>query len=343
MTFGLTAVLPASLGNYIRYRDENLRWVLIAFLWVALGGLLIIDVMTSTAITLLPYYTIPAMIAAVFFPPRVVITLAAGGWLSGVGVGLYLGILTTHDYLVRVAAVTGIISLSIVISRVRTQQDVAISPERIRIRATLDSLLDPHVLLRAVRDAGGKITDFIFEDANDAACAFNRLPRSRMIGSSLLQLLPAHVPTGLFDLYVRAVETGRPLALDDYLYPHDILGKPFYFDIRAVKSNNGLSFTWRDVTDRHLAVDTLNQRARTDELTKLLSRREVFERLEDLRGKTPRTGQNIAVIFVDFDHLKQINDLYGHAGGDAVLRMTAERIRGCLRSSDDLGARVGGG
>ena len=48
------------------------------------------------------------------------------------------------------------------------------------------------------------------------------------------------------------------------------------------------------------------------------------------------------MLFVDFDGFKHINDTYGHAGGDAVLRTTAERIRGGLRSSDDLGARVGG-
>ncbi|MGA1540828.1 MAG: GGDEF domain-containing protein, partial [Chthoniobacterales bacterium] len=140
----------------------------------------------------------------------------------------------------------------------------------------------------------------------------------------------------------RVVETGRPLALDSFLYPHDILGESRYFDIRAVPLGDELSYTWRDVTARQQNADDLAQRARTDELTKLLNRREVFDRLRDLHGKTPRTGHGLAVLFVDFDKFKSINDTHGHAAGDEVLRVTADRIRSCLRHDDDLGARVGG-
>lgn len=341
MAFKLSALLPGR-AKKVPVETEYLGAVVIAFLWITLGALLVIDVLTTTTITLLPFYTIPALVGAVLFSTRVVVPLAVGGWLCGVGIGAWLGLLTSQAYLARVAAVTGILFLSIVICRVRTQQAQALAQERSRIRATLDSLLDPHVLLTAVRDASGKIIDFIFEDANDAACQFNRIPRKQMIGSSLLQLLPAHVATGLFDLYCRAIETGRPLALDDYLYPHDILGKPVYFDIRAVKSNNGLSFTWRDVTERHVAMEALDQRVRIDELTKLLRRREGLERLEDLQGKAPRTGTEMAVLFVDLDEFKRINDTHGHVAGDAVLLAIAERIRGCFRSTDYLGARVGG-
>jgi diguanylate cyclase (GGDEF)-like protein len=131
-------------------------------------------------------------------------------------------------------------------------------------------------------------------------------------------------------------------VLDDYLYPHDILEEPRYYDIRGVKVGDALSFTWRDVTERHRAAKDLERRARTDELTKLLNRRGILEKLEDLREKTPRTGSGIAVLFVDFDKFKDINDIYGHAAGDEVLRVTAEKLRACLRHSDDLGARVGG-
>lgn len=320
---------------------EPWRSVFLVFLWFILATVLAVDLRFAD-ITLLPFYAMPALIAAVFLPPRYVTALVAGGLTCGITVGLYFGLMVTPQYLLRMIAVSGIGVMSVVLAAARERQSAAAEQERARIRATLDSLLDPHILLRAIRDASGKITDFVYADANEAACRYNRLPRAQLLGRSLLELFPAHITTGLLDLYRRAIESGRPLALDDYPYPHDIFGEQRYYDIRAVKVGEELSYTWRDVTERHYATQKLEQHARTDELTRLLNRREVFERLEDLRGKTPRTGRDIAVLFIDFDRFKNVNDTYGHAAGDEVLRVTADRVRACLRHSDDLGARLGG-
>ena len=77
-----------------------------------------------------------------------------------------------------------------------------------------------------------------------------RMPREELVGSSLVHLLPGQVGTGMLDLYATAVETGQPLVLDDYAYAHEIVGEGRRFDIRAIRVHDGLSFTWRDVTDR---------------------------------------------------------------------------------------------
>lgn len=330
-TLGLRYEPPAS--------DHSL-WV--ASLWFALVLLLALDIQTGADPSLLGYFLFPPLIAATFAPSRQVIMLAVAAVAAGFVAGWYFDRLASTAYLVRLGALAMTGSLAVAVNRVRVRQVEATLRERARVQATLDSLIDPHVLLRAVRDQSGKITDFIFADANDAACQYNRISRDQMIGHSLLELLPSHVATGLLDLYRGAVQSGVPLHLDDYLYPHDILDEPRYYDIRAVKVGDALSYTWRDVTERHKATMALEQRVRTDELTQLLTRREVFDRLEDLRGKTPRSGHDIAVLFVDFDRFKNINDLYGHAMGDQVLRTMAERIRSCLRHTDDLGARIGG-
>jgi diguanylate cyclase (GGDEF)-like protein len=68
----------------------------------------------------------------------------------------------------------------------------------------------------------------------------------------------------------------------------------------------------------------------------------VLERLDHLKGNQHRHGERLAVLFCDLDKFKTVNDTHGHQVGDEVLRLTAERLRGCLRTSDDLGARVGG-
>ena len=123
-----------------------------------------------------------------------------------------------------------------------------------RREAILASLLDPHVFLQAVRDDSGQIIDFIYTDANDAACVYNETPRELLIGKSLLELLPGQAGSGLLAMYAHAVESGEPLVLNDYAYPHDILLEERRFDIRAIRVGDGLSHTWRDVTERFEAA-----------------------------------------------------------------------------------------
>ena len=334
---------PATAASPLDRRSPATgRPVFLVFLWLAEAVLLAVDLLVGKDLTLLAYFLLPALVAAVFASPAQVACLAVAALVSGVLSGWHFENLFTTAYLVRLGALALIGGLVIALTRDRERQTAATALERDRLHATLDSLLDPHVVLRAVRDDHRHITDFLFVEANEAACRYNRLPRARLLGRSLVDLLPAHARTGLLDMYRRVIETGRPLALDGFLYPHDILGEPRYFDIRAVPLGDELSYTWRDVTARQQNADDLAQRARTDELTKLLNRREVFDRLRDLHGKTPRTGHGLAVLFVDFDKFKSINDTRGHAAGDEVLRVTADRIRSCLRHDDDLGARVGG-
>ncbi len=126
--------------------------------------------------------------------------------------------------------------------------------EQARLEATLDSLLDPHVVLEAVRDVDRVIVDFVYADANDAACTYMQLPREELEGSRLLDLLPGQAGSGLLAMYAQSVDSCEPLILDDYAYPHEILVDERRYDVRAVPLGDALSFTWRDVTDRHDAA-----------------------------------------------------------------------------------------
>ena len=127
--------------------------------------------------------------------------------------------------------------------------------ERARLSATLDSLMDPHVIFEAVRDERGDIVDFTFSDANDAAIAYNRSTREEMIGARLLDILPGHKSSGVFATYVHAVETGEPMILDDSVYYNEVHGSWRHCDVRALKVGDGLSYTWRDVTERAQLIE----------------------------------------------------------------------------------------
>jgi diguanylate cyclase (GGDEF)-like protein/PAS domain S-box-containing protein len=129
--------------------------------------------------------------------------------------------------------------------------------QRQRLQATLDTMIDPFVVLEGVRDEAGTLIDLRYSMANETAVAYNQLPREQVIGARLLDVSPGQLEHGPLQLYFDTIETGVPTILDDYAYDFEPLGEERRFDIRAVKSGDGLALTWRDVTDRHLAAQQL--------------------------------------------------------------------------------------
>jgi diguanylate cyclase (GGDEF)-like protein len=85
----------------------------------------------------------------------------------------------------------------------------------------------------------------------------------------------------------------------------------------------------------------LERLAYYDELTGLPNRRSVLRQLEALLSRSRRHGHALAVLMVDADHFKALNDSHGHAAGDAALRVLADRLRERLRAEDVVG-RFGG-
>lgn len=83
------------------------------------------------------------------------------------------------------------------------------------------------------------------------------------------------------------------------------------------------------------------QMAYHDSLTGLPNRRMFHEQLEHALAIARREQRSCAVVFLDLDRFKPVNDSFGHRAGDAVLRQVAERIAGCMRESDTV-ARIGG-
>ena len=127
-----------------------------------------------------------------------------------------------------------------------------------RLRATIDAMIDPHILCRPIRDAGGRIVDFEYVDANKAACRHNRLSLDELIGRRMLDLFPGQEAAGFIDRYARTVDEGEPLVLDAVRYADEMQGRQDrMFDIRGVRVGDALSLTWRDVSDREQAAKRL--------------------------------------------------------------------------------------
>ena len=92
---------------------------------------------------------------------------------------------------------------------------------------------------------------------------------------------------------------------------------------------------------RKQAEERIRHLANYDELTGLSNRNMFHERLHHALAQALRHTRPLAVLFIDLDHFKNINDTLGHEAGDRVLKEVAERLRGCLRDSDTVG-RLGG-
>ncbi|MDQ1461526.1 MAG: hypothetical protein QOI08_3010 [Actinomycetota bacterium] len=103
----------------------------------------------------------------------------------------------------------------------------------------------------------------------------------------------------------------------------------------------GLVVTMRDVTVKREVARELEQRVFRDDLTKLANRSLFLDRLDQARLRSRRTGSGIAVMFVDLDDFKAVNDGLGHAAGDTLLCAVSGRLNECLRPSDTI-ARLGG-
>ncbi len=118
-----------------------------------------------------------------------------------------------------------------------------------------------------------------------------------------------------------------------------------WVDVEVVATNlvheehvKGLLLSCRDISASKAFEEQLRHKAFHDPLTQLPNRALLLDRIEQAMARERRT---IALLFVDLDDFKVVNDTLGHAAGDALLTAVAARLRGCLRSADTA-ARIGG-
>jgi diguanylate cyclase (GGDEF)-like protein len=115
-------------------------------------------------------------------------------------------------------------------------------------------------------------------------------------------------------------------------------GLPFSMVAAAILVALGVADRLRE---QRAALSEAERRAQTDPLTGVLNRRSLVERLEAACLRARARGLPIALLFIDLDHFKEINDTFGHAAGDACLHAVIAPIQAELRQSDVIG-RYGG-
>ena len=118
--------------------------------------------------------------------------------------------------------------------------------------------------------------------------------------------------------------------------PVEVLSRPIEF-----RGRRGFVSAVRDLTERKRAEQKIRHLAHHDPLTDLCNRRALADRLTQMIALAERSGRQLAVLYLDLDRFKPVNDLLGHAAGDALLVEVARRLKELVRTSDIV-ARFGG-
>ncbi|MCR6631542.1 MAG: diguanylate cyclase [Magnetospirillum sp.] len=185
------------------------------------------------------------------------------------------------------------------------------------------------------------------ESANPAAEHMFCYKRGQMAGIDLGDLMPDDMRdrhqrffdaymAGLFPTLMGRLVEGVGLRLDGSTFPMEI-------SVSELRHGKQRLFTaiLRDISERKENEDRIRRLAHHDSLTGLPNRNLLNDRMNHALARVKRHGGRMAVLYVDLDKFKPINDTLGHEAGDHVLREVSRRLAACVRSSDTV-ARVGG-
>ena len=202
-------------------------------------------------------------------------------------------------------------------------------------QALLHSKSMTESILESIGDAFFALDkEWCFTYLNRRAEDHFQLPRTRLLGTSYRELLPDSEET--HQAFTDVMRTQEKRVFEQFAPD---LGR--WFDVSIFPLDGGLSVYLRDITERKKHEDKIEFLAFYDKLTELPNRILLQDRLSRAILRCKRNGQRGAVLFLDLDRFKNINDSLGHEAGDHVLQEVAKRLRSCLRDSDTV-ARLGG-
>ena len=214
----------------------------------------------------------------------------------------------------------------------------ALRESELRLRAIVDTAMDALVEV----DANGIITRW----SKQAEAIFS-WPKGQAVGKKLYELiLPANSSKAQIE-EIKSLHAQLPDAHNQRLEISALRrdGTEFPAELTLSTVSWGMEaescIFIRDITKRKEAAERLIQLAHFDSVTNLPNRVLFQDRLEQQIKKANRSSLPLALMFLDVDRFKEVNDTLGHHKGDALLRETARRLRDCVRETDTV-ARMGG-
>jgi diguanylate cyclase (GGDEF)-like protein/PAS domain S-box-containing protein len=211
--------------------------------------------------------------------------------------------------------------------------------ERDRLHAAVESSLDAFFICQALRGPSGEIEDFVFTYLNSNVEKLVSIPRNLMLGGMMCELMPQNRESGFFERYKQVVITGIPFVSEYQLQAGN--ANSTWVRVQAVKLRDGIAITASDISERKHNEQRITHLAQHDSLTGLPNRNLLEDRINQSIAFAKRENLKVGVLLIDLDAFKQINDTFGHAVGDEVLRTVAQRLKEVMRASDSI-VRIGG-
>lgn len=219
--------------------------------------------------------------------------------------------------------------------RKRMQDKLRKSLQRFRIAQDMSP--DGFTILHPIRDQKDRVVDFTWVYENPAIARLNGTDQSKVVGKRLLDLFPSHLGTKIFKVYQQVAETGVAQTIEQG-YSGESMSQPTWFRLVVVPMSEDIAILAQDLTERKHSEEMLKYQNDHDLLTGMYSRAFLEDSLKQLEDESILP---ISIIIFDTNGLKLVNDSFGHAEGDAVLKKTAQLLQSHCREKNII-ARFGG-
>jgi diguanylate cyclase (GGDEF)-like protein/PAS domain S-box-containing protein len=221
----------------------------------------------------------------------------------------------------------------------RRRMENALRDSEAKCRSLFTKMLNGFAYHKIIVDEKGVPVDYVFLEVNEAFERMTGLKRRDIVGKKATEVIPGIREAG-FDwigVYGKVALSGKEIVFEQYSPEHDR-----WYSVSAYCTERGyFGAILEDITERKRMEEEIKHQAYHDTLTGLPNRIVFMDRLDLAITQAHRNKQILALLFLDLDRFKDINDAYGHGIGDQLLKEVSLRLKSCLRETDTV-ARMGG-
>lgn len=223
--------------------------------------------------------------------------------------------------------------LAFLFSQAKNQEQL--KENEARYREILEHMSNAVAVYEVIQDG----EDFIFKEFNSAAERTEQRLREEVLGKSIRTAFPYAEPLGMLKALKNVWQTGNSEQFSSY---YEMEERKFWRDNFIYKLPTGeLVSIYKDITHRKQIEEKIWHQAHHDTLTDLPNRLLFNEHLSLALARAKRKQKKCAVIFLDLDRFKLINDTLGHNNGDLLLQLVAQRLQKVLYEGDTVGRQGG--
>jgi diguanylate cyclase (GGDEF)-like protein len=210
---------------------------------------------------------------------------------------------------------------------------------RAAYRLATEDAGDGFFINRPLYDKHGRVEDFEIIDCNQHGAELFGLRRQDLLGKRLTSLYQGEMAVRSRERLCEALEKG---VYDGEIEvpPNDVL-KAAWLHYKAIRADGDLAVTLRDISESKAQLQELERRSNEDELTRLPNRYWIQQYLPRAIAQAREGARALALLFIDLDGFKTVNDALGHAAGDELLRTVGKRLKIAVRPRDHV-VRLGG-